>query len=254
MPEQTPKSVRNGGLWFVMPAHGRHRLAAICMRQLRRTLDRLDEIGIRSYAVVVADEDEHLEVAEALGFDTLVLPNDPLGAKWNAGYQHAGLTRGASWIVPIGSDDVVDADVFAAALPAPGEISCFRTCSLVSPDGGSIVTLEITYDGGDGIKIFSRDSLEPIAFAPAADGKSRAIDGSITRRMGARAYVYRDSHPLQILEMKSDGEQLNDYAGSVKHWAPSPPRRDPLRQIRRVYPDLARELEAMYRDRTAVAA
>ena len=54
-------------LWFVMPAHGRLELAAICLRQLRRTIDSLDDNGIRASAVVVAC-DENLDTARELGF------------------------------------------------------------------------------------------------------------------------------------------------------------------------------------------
>lgn len=75
-------------LWFVVPAYGRVELAAICLRQLRRTCDALDERGIWATAVIVAD-DENLETARGLGFATVTRDNEYLSAKFNDGIQAA---------------------------------------------------------------------------------------------------------------------------------------------------------------------
>jgi hypothetical protein len=49
-------------LCFVVPAHGRHAIAEVCLRQLRRTCDALAHRGIYASAVVIAN-DANLELA-----------------------------------------------------------------------------------------------------------------------------------------------------------------------------------------------
>lgn len=73
-------------LWFVMPVHGRIPLAAICLRQLRRTCDELIQDGIDATAVVVGDQEtlDELEVAE-LGFATVERNNEFVSRKFNDG-------------------------------------------------------------------------------------------------------------------------------------------------------------------------
>jgi hypothetical protein len=74
-------------LWFIVPAHGRAQLAAICLRQLRRTCDALTENGIEATAVVIAD-DENLDTARELGFGTIERENR-VAMKYNDGIQLA---------------------------------------------------------------------------------------------------------------------------------------------------------------------
>jgi hypothetical protein len=78
----------NPSLCFVVPAHGRLELAAICLRQLRRTCDALVEHGISATAVVVGD-DGNLETAESLDFGAVRRDNEFLSAKFNDGIQAA---------------------------------------------------------------------------------------------------------------------------------------------------------------------
>lgn len=67
-----------------MPVHGRATLAAICLRQLRRTCEALTEHGIDATAVVVGD-DENLDTAADLGFATVVRDNAFTSRKFNDG-------------------------------------------------------------------------------------------------------------------------------------------------------------------------
>lgn len=242
-------------VWFVMPVHGRHELTGICLRELRRQLDRLEHAGTEAKAVVVGD-DKNLETATLLGLDIVTRDNTVLGRKWNDGYQHA-FEHGADYVIPIGSDDVVDATVILATLPSEGEITCYRTCSIVHPDGNRMATLRISYQGGDGIKVFRRDTLRSLDMRPASEVRGRALDASIMAKLErantSDRYRYRDQHPLQILEMKSDGAQLNDWDGSVEHYATSIDH-DPLATIRNVYPELTAELHAFYASAPATVA
>jgi hypothetical protein len=194
---------------FVVPAHGRHSIAMVCLAVLRLTCDDLTD----ATAVVVAD-DENLETAAALGFETVEMPNRPLGAKWNAGFVRAA-ELGADLLVPLGSDDWIDPELVRAQLDQDGEQRCSRLASVVREDGAMLARLRIPYDGGDGVRMMPRALLDRVGFRPCDDGASRAIDTTTLRRLEGllgrplrRTYV--DVSATQIVDFKSPGN-LNGY-------------------------------------------
>lgn len=248
-------------LWFVVPAHRRLRLSRACFAALRATCGRLDELGINASAVVVA-EDDNLQAAREQGLGTVWSPNGQLGRRWNDGYQFAGQT-GVDYVIPFGSDDIIDPDVVASSLPGPGEISCFRRSAVVSADGKKLALINVTYLGGDGVKIIPTQLLERFGFRPVEDRRKKAIDGSMIDRFsrgGLRPrYVYHDVHPLQIVDFKSRDDQLTPFEALVS----DPDGRvladvvdDPFGRLRDVYPDeVLAPIAALYtRGRRRVAA
>lgn len=243
-------------LWFVVPAHGRFDLARVCLRQLARTCDTLTDLGVRATAVVVAD-DGNLETSYECGFATVQRDNAPLGRKWNDGYELA-CRAGADYVIPLGSDDWIDAAFVAAPLPRDGEVRCSRLSAIVREDGQRLQTLRIAYDGGDGVRVFPTSLLEPVGFRPAEDDRSRAIDTSVFRRLstahgGRPRLVYHDLHPLQIVDFKSPNGQLNEYADSRVH-ADGPEDSDPWATLAEHYPlESVQEMMALH-ERRLVAA
>ncbi len=209
-------------LWFLVPAHGRVALTEVCLRQLRRTCATLTENGVRASAAIVA-EDENLDVAAALGFGTVERPNRPLGRRWNDLYELAG-RAGVDYVVPLGSDDWVDPSLILAQVEADGEVRCSRLSAVVNEDATRLARLNIRYGGrhdfGDGVRVIQSSLLEPLGFRPADEDRPRAIDTSVFERiaqmLGRQPGVsFVDLHPLQIVDWKSDEEQLNSYADCV---------------------------------------
>lgn len=208
-------------IWFLVPAHGRVALTEVCLRQLRRTCNALEANGMRASAVVVAD-DENLENAHALGFATVERPNAPLGRKWNDAYELAG-RAGIDYVVPIGSDDWIDADLVLAQLQKDAEVRCSRLSAVVSEDATRLARLDIRYGGrhdfGDGVRVIATSLLEPLGFRPADEDRNRAIDTSVFERIGRMLgrlpqVSFTDLHALQIVDFKSH-EQLNSYASCL---------------------------------------
>lgn len=242
-------------LWFIVPAHGRVEVAAVCLRQLRRTCDTLTENGILASAVVIADDD-NLGVARDLGFATVERENRPLGRKWNDGYELAG-AAGVDYVVPFGSDDWIDPRaILAAPLPGPREVRCFLRSAVVREDGRRLARLHVLYgsgDGlqGDGVRIIPTSLLEPCGFRPAEEDRDRAIDTSVWRtlaRLGAPPrYTYFDLHPLQVIDWKSGGGwQLNSYADCLR-FCEGPELHDPFVAVAEFYPDESvEEMRALY--------
>lgn len=235
-------------LVFVVPAHGRTELARVCLRQLARTCTELTENGLDATAVVVAC-DENLETARALGFEALDRPNQPLGKRWNDGYEHAA-RLGADYLVPLGSDDWLDPDLLLRQkLPAPGELLCFRDSAVVREDGRELATLHIRYPGGDGVRVIATETLAPLRFRPAEDTRRRAIDTSILQRLTVAlgrepTLRYGDVHALQVVDWKSPAN-LNGYTACL-HFRKGP-LLDPWRALRGVYPAVALdEIQTVY--------
>lgn len=228
---------------FVVPAHGRFHIAATCLAVLRLTCDDLGD----ATAVVVAD-DENLDVAAMLGFETVEMPNQPLGAKWNAGYARAA-ELGADILIPLGSDDFIHPDLVRAQLAADGEQRCTRASTVVREDGQKMARLHIPYDGGDGVRMMPRALLERVNFRPCDDGATRAIDTTTLRNLEGLLgrplrRTYADTDPLHLVDWKS-ADNLNGYrdclafrdgdeADTWETLAPVYPE-NALRAMRRIY-------------------
>ena len=208
-------------IFFVVPVHQRHELTRLCLEQLRWTCDELELKYIRANAVIVGNEPEHREVAKANGFWWVHQDNEPLARKFNDGIE-AAYWAGADYVVPCGSDNWVHPDWFTR-LPEPDEVICHRQCVVVSSDGSELAYLNISYDGGDGIRIFPIKLFAKLDYRPAADYRNRAIDTSIVERLRRFAgwtpkWVYHEWDPAEVVGFQSDDFdiQLNDYDGLVK--------------------------------------
>lgn len=236
-------------LWFVIPAAGRLEIADVCLRQLRRTCDALTDRGILASAVVVAD-DENLDIARAQGFGTVERDNTQLGRKINDGYELAGRV-GVEYMAPLGNDDWVDPEWIR--LPAAGETTATHLSTVVNEDCSRMAALNIRF--GDGVRIYSRETLEQVGFRPADEDRNRAMDTTThngVQACGARL-VFHDTHPLCIVDFKSAGN-LNDYAGCVSHYGRRAETADVWGPLGEVYPaEAIREMQALH-DRGLVAA
>lgn len=250
--------------WFVVPAHGRLRLTAICLRQLRRTCVALERHGVEANAVVVAD-DGNLETARELGFAWVRRGNEYLSRKFNDGMQLAldrrYNPRPADYVVPIGSDDWVDHRILWD-LPPSDTVVGFQTISVVREDGREITSRFLNYPGGSGVRIYPRALLEPLGFRPADEDRHRACDTSILtnvrKHWGDRLRIeHRYLHDRQIVDWKSPGEQLNTYDTLRRH-RPVAYADDPFEDLAGTYPARAlheiREHYASVQDASAASA
>ena len=270
---------RRATLWFVVPAHGRERITSICLRQLRRTCDSLAAEGLASSAVVIAD-DANLDTARELGFGTIVRDNKFLSAKFNDGIQLACdgrfNPRVVDYVVPFGSDDWIDYRILLERLPGPREVIAFRHAAFVDETGTQLVSREIDYRGGVGIRVYPREMMarrrrlfaEVFAprFRPADEDLKRGCDTSIlvnvTRTYGGQGpmIVYADQHVHQIVDWKSPNvpgvsNQLNSWSEIVTRFHRGVPAADPFEALRDTFPDEALdEMRAHYGQRAVVAA
>jgi hypothetical protein len=245
-------------LWFVVPAYGRLELARICLRQLRRTCDQLEQEGVRASAVVVAD-DENLDTARDLGFATYRRGNDYTSRKFNDGIQLACdprfNPRPADYVVPCGSDDWVDWRLFVE-LPDQGTMVGFQRMAFVREDGAELTVRHLNCEGGSGIRVYPAAVMAAAGYRPADEHRKRGCDTSILwnlKGLGAIGRIeHRDIDPLQLVDWKSPGQQLNPYASLRRH--PTELTRDPFDVLRGRYPDDALDDMAAHYGRVRVAA
>lgn len=242
---------------FVVPVHGRHALAAACLRQLARTCERLRADDVDAAAFLVGDDSFFDRLARELGFGWVRAANRPLGAKWNDGIEFACRDGAADYVVPLGSDDVVDHRLFLGSWKRD-EIVCARDSAVVSPDGDRLAFMRVPYRGGDGVRMLPRFVLERARFRPAIDERDRAIDGSMSDRLAQRPgvqlrYAYRDLHPLQIVDFKSHGRGQRTSFDACLEFATGE-HIDVWERIGAIYPaPFVDEIRACYAERRVAA-
>ncbi len=236
-------------LWFIVPVHGRLPLAAICLRQLRRTCDALIAEGVTASAVIVSDTDslERLEELDGrCGFATVSRDNKYLGRKFNDGIQLATDARynplPADYVIPCGSDDWVDHRLFLD-LPPEDTIIGFQRMSFVREDGLAILSAQINYRGGSGIRIIPAALLEPFSYRPADEDRRRACDtnilSSLMQHHGGHLNVeHRYLHDRQIVDWKTVGTQINSYEVVARQWRDQETA-DPFDELATYYPEEA---------------
>jgi hypothetical protein len=238
-------------LWFIVPAHGRLDLARICLTQLRRTCDQLEHEGIRASAVVIAD-DENLDTARDLGFATVERDNRFVSRKFNDGIQLACDRQfnphPVDYVVPCGSDDWVDWRLFHN-LPDSRTMVGFQRMAFVREDGAELTVRRINSEGGCGIRIWPRHLMKATGFRPADEDRPRGCDTSIlvnTRRAIPTMRVeHRDLDPLQIVDWKTAGANLNPYGSLNRHR--SELQRDPFQVLDGRYPrEALRDMQDHY--------
>jgi hypothetical protein len=242
----------NPRLWFVVPVHGRERLTGICLRQLRRTCDALNQDGIEATAVVVGD-DRNLAAARKLGFGTVERDNKYLARKFNDGIQLATdpryNPRPAHYVVPCGSDDWVDHRLFLD-LPPDDVLVGFQRIAVVREDGQEITTRQLGYTGGSGIRIIPRALVEPLGFRPADEDRRSGCDTSILTNLqrhhtGRMRVFHYHLHDYQVVDWKSPTTQMNSYDDLKLHQAVS--AGDPFEVLADYYPAKAlKEMRAHY--------
>jgi hypothetical protein len=215
-------------LLFVVPVHGRLELAAVCLRQLRRTCDALSEDGLEASAIVVTDRSTRGILRGLFGelrFGYVERDNRWLSRRFNDGIQLACdpryNTRPADFVVPIGSDDWVDHRILLQVPERNRTVVGFQRMSFVREDGREISASLVDYSGGCGIRIYPRWLVSTLGYRPADEDRARGCDTSILvnlRRAVRNLDVqHRDVHDRQIVDFKSPNEQLNAYE-DLRRW------------------------------------
>jgi len=95
----------------MMLYYGRKPVTRMSFYHLRKTLDLFNSLGVDAEAVVIGDEPDQQELAEALGFKHVWVENKPLNKKMMAGFQ-AAVDQGRDYVCWLGSNNVHDPEYF----------------------------------------------------------------------------------------------------------------------------------------------
>lgn len=235
-------------LWFVTPAFARYELTAVCLEQRRRVIAALAQEGVEARCVVVAD-DENLDIARGLGFNTVERNNDWLGRRFNDGMEYAG-KHGASRIIPIGSDSWIDPAYFLPLVPRKYTLTS-SFYSVVTAD--RLAELNISDTKGVGPYVFPRVALRP-RFRPAKDEITHGVDTSTVKGIKMRlSWRRNDLHPLQYVGFRGV-PHLSSYDGLYQKWGVREDL-DPWARLAEHYPlDLVERARSVLATQEAMAA
>ena len=215
-------------LVFVSAAFRRYDVTRLALAQRAHLCGELAERGIEATAVIVAD-DENLDIAAEFGFAAIERDNAQLGRKFNDGLEYACVELEADYVVLIGSDDWMHADLFdrlpldVTSEPVPTDESPVVMWS-DAPEaitGREIVLVDLASGrlrrcrarGRYGVIpwIFPRLALLPSGFRPIKDALNIGIDGSLIAGLNCQPeWVFTDPHDLCRVDFKSD-VNLNGY-------------------------------------------
>ena len=200
-------------IWFITPAFGRLELSAVCFDQRLHVMATLQEHGIRTRCVVVAD-DGNLDLARDRKFDVVVQNNEWLGRRFNDGIEYACL-NGASRVVPIGSDSWIDPAYF---LPLPNRRETYTSGLYAVVEANRMAEINVTTVNGAGPYVFAREALRSTRFRPAKDEIKRGVDRSTINGIRYRLRWQRhDVHPFQYIGFRHP-PLLTPYQTLVDVW------------------------------------
>jgi hypothetical protein len=93
--------------------------------------------------------------------------------------------------------------------------------AFVREDGQELSVRRIVSEGGCGIRIYSRALMARMGYRPADEDRRRGCDTSalvnMQREVPGVRFEHRVIDPLQIVDWKSPGENLNPYVTLARH-------------------------------------
>jgi hypothetical protein len=234
---------------FITPAHGRLPVSRIVFEQRRRACDRLIKHGHDATAVVVAC-DENLELARQQGFEIRHFPNTYLGRKWNAGYEIGARVVGADWLMPIGSDSLLDPALVLNWLKErrnPRHIPYTSHYAVVRKDGRARLDCVVTKTGGGGMMLPAA-MLATVGYRPVSPLRQKGCDGSTLRALAPHGPKLKawNVHPLAVVALQSE-QQITSYDKLAARWGVGEETETPIQDLEPVYgPELVRDVKRMY--------
>jgi len=257
-------------VWLVSPAWRRYSVTRLALAQRRRLCDALALKGIEAHSVVVAD-DENLEIAREFDFDTVEMPNDDVGMKFNAGIRYAA-EQGADVFVHVGSDDWVhpcafdvlnELDLSLAPDPVwePGQcivwrrgpiVLAQRQATIVDLPTGRVLRCNVAGSRGVIPWFIPRICMDVNDWHPIAPGKMRGIDAALAKGLAIRPnWVFQEMPDDTLVDWKS-GTNITPYIALATNIGRGEPVG--LDALRERYDDDLVDMAVALHESTALAA
>jgi glycosyltransferase involved in cell wall biosynthesis len=208
-------------------AYRRLAVTRLVLQQRQRLCGELAGCGIDATMLIAAD-DENLDIAAEYGCDTVEAPNLPLGRKCNIGLHHAART-GVDYIVWVGSDDWIHPDVFQPLLErAAGKRPAIVTGSrlaLVNLQTGRLQRVASPSKYGAIPWLIDRRLFTTRTVVPIKPELKRGLDGALVRGLRHAhldfEWVFHDPHDFRCVDFKSD-QNITPYKALAKHLGTAP--------------------------------
>jgi glycosyltransferase involved in cell wall biosynthesis len=192
---------------IVSPAHGRSEITRLVLAQRRRLAEDLANKGFDVRLLIAAD-DENVEIAEEFGCDVVRVLNNPLGRKANVALAAAAAT-GAGWIVWVGSDDWIHPDAFDP-LHVEYErpvIVRGKRLSIVDTSAGMLQQISSPSAYGAIPWLIDARLFHVTEINPIRSDRSRGLDGALARGLQRHRipfeFVTHDPHPFRCVDFKT---------------------------------------------------
>ena len=199
---------------------------------------------MRAKQVVIADDD-NLEVAKYYGFDTLEMPNRPIGKKVNAGFEYAAKS-GADVFAYVGSDDWMHIDLFSPLLVDTRAVIAAPQFTMVDLSRARMTTLRTTSHYGAIPWLIPRAALASCLFRPVEDHLNKGLDYSLYRRIRKHHWCFWERHPYTLVDFKTQNN-ITPYEWIGQSVGATPEQ--PLGALREWYPnalvDIAEEIACL---------
>lgn len=197
----------------------RPRVTQICYLGILRMQDTLEEFGIETEVLIVASEDDHVEMALKHGFNVFSTENSPVGTKQNYGLIKS-LDYDYDFLLEMGSNNLVsDSYIDRWVIEAMKGTALFGSnvfhCVLKNKEITKFKCRKRRLSGvGRGIR---RDILEKVydqAGILCEPQKKKGLDGStrmlIEKYSGEIPTVIAEGEDLVIIDIKT-GEDINEH-------------------------------------------
>lgn len=227
-------------------------MTRLALAQRAHLVGELAARGITATCVIVAD-DENLEIARDYGFETVEQDNTMLGRKFNDGIEYA-CNNGADFVVSVGSDDWIHADLFdrmplpvvEEREPTPEEPVVIWSAVPEIVTGRNITIVDLLHGRAEVCRakgrygvipwVIPREALERSRFRPVREHLMRGIDGAMLAGMRVQPeWVFVDPHDVCRVDFKSE-TNVTSYESSVAGFGDGDEIADPWPLLAEKYP------------------
>lgn len=172
---------------FFIPVHRRPAITRLCFDGLERLRQRIGDHA-RTEVLIVGDEEEHRTEAKARGYKWCEAENNPVGAKFNTGMQHA-LTLPWTHVWQLNSDNLLSNDIWEAFEHLfMSDCPLFGIEWLYFYDSNTGRMKQHRYFTGCGIRVIRREAIESAGWCRYAKAKMSMAGGWINIPGGETGY------------------------------------------------------------------
>ncbi len=219
----------NPKILFFIPVWQRLEVTRLCYEGLQRFRRYAKDMhGWETSVMIVSSEVEHIDLARRYGFNEEMIPNKPVGNKFNTGLQKALSYSDWDYLFQLNSDDLLAnelSDLFAPLFATQCPFFGINKLYFYDLPTGRMKYYE--YLDGCGIRVISRAVIESVGWSYLCSNKQNAV-GRYIERKGDEQYI-------PVNKIKPDRHQRIGSEPSFIMWQPDINHGLDNNSMRRIY-------------------